>query len=284
MLDYMLITNNAEFARFAVASGVQRIFVDLELIGKKERQGHLNTFISDHTMKDVNKIKTITNGMAELLVRLNPYNPATEDEVDGAIAGGADILMLPMFTTIEEVKEFCRCVNGRVKIIPLVETYKALKIAVEVAKVPGVSEVFIGLNDLHLDMRLDFMFEIMLNAIFEQHTKAIAALGIKFGFGGIARISEGLLPAELILAEHIRLKSSSVILSRTFNRYDDELSQGENFKSFATEFAKLKACEAELLQKSSQFFDENRIVLTRKIKSIVEIIRKKRDSINEADF
>lgn len=37
-----------------------------------------------------------------------------------------------------------------------------------------------------------------------------------FGFGGIARIGDGLLPAEKILAEHVRLGSSSVILSRTF--------------------------------------------------------------------
>ena len=37
-----------------------------------------------------------------------------------------------------------------------------------------------------------------------------------FGFGGIARIGDGMLPAEKILAEHIRLGSSSVILSRTF--------------------------------------------------------------------
>ena len=40
--------------------------------------------------------------------------------------------------------------------------------------------------------------------------------GIPFGFGGIARIGEGLLPSDYILGEHVRLGSSSVILSRTF--------------------------------------------------------------------
>ena len=36
------------------------------------------------------------------------------------------------------------------------------------------------------------------------------------GFGGIARIGEGMLPSDNILGEHVRLGSSSVILSRTF--------------------------------------------------------------------
>ena len=37
-----------------------------------------------------------------------------------------------------------------------------------------------------------------------------------FGFGGIARIGEGDLPSDHILGEHVRLGSTSVILSRTF--------------------------------------------------------------------
>lgn len=39
---------------------------------------------------------------------------------------------------------------------------------------------------------------------------------IPFGFGGIARIGEGMLPSDYILGEHVRLGSTSVILSRTF--------------------------------------------------------------------
>jgi hypothetical protein len=44
----------------------------------------------------------------------------------------------------------------------------------------------------------------------------LLALGIPFGFGGIARIGEGDLPSDNILGEHVRLGSQSVILSRTF--------------------------------------------------------------------
>ena len=40
--------------------------------------------------------------------------------------------------------------------------------------------------------------------------------GIPYGFGGIARLGDGLLPAEKIIMEHYRLGSTRVILSRTF--------------------------------------------------------------------
>ena len=43
--------------------------------------------------------------------------------------------------------------------------------------------------------------------------------GIKvamLGFGGIARLGFGMLPAEHVIAEHYRLGSTAVILSRSF--------------------------------------------------------------------
>ena len=39
---------------------------------------------------------------------------------------------------------------------------------------------------------------------------------IPFGFGGIASIGKGMLPAEKIIREHYRLGSTRVILSRSF--------------------------------------------------------------------
>ena len=46
MIKYMMITNSPGVAQFAVQTGVQRIFVDLEINGKEARQGHLNTVIA----------------------------------------------------------------------------------------------------------------------------------------------------------------------------------------------------------------------------------------------
>ena len=49
----MYITNRPEVAHIAELSGVDRIFVDLETIGKQERQGGMDTVQSHHTLDDV---------------------------------------------------------------------------------------------------------------------------------------------------------------------------------------------------------------------------------------
>lgn len=53
MLKLMYITNRPEVAHIAELSGVDRIFVDLETIGKQERQGGMDTVQSHHTLDDV---------------------------------------------------------------------------------------------------------------------------------------------------------------------------------------------------------------------------------------
>lgn len=224
MIKFMLITNDPEIAVHAESCGVGRIFVDLERLGKEERQGHLDTFMSKHSMSDVAKIKSSLI-QAELLVRLNPLNKSSKDEIDAAIAGGADLLMLPMFACADEVKEFARLVDGRVGVIPLVETYDAAMALGEVLQIPGVTEIYIGLNDLYLDMKLSFMFEPLANGLVDELAQTIKQAGLPFGFGGIARVGEGIIPGELVLGEHLRLGSSSVILSRTFHRKSEGASE-----------------------------------------------------------
>ncbi len=70
-MNLMYITNNPEIASYANSCGISRIFVDLEILGKYERQGHLDTVISNHSEEDINKVKT-ASGSSEVLVRINP--------------------------------------------------------------------------------------------------------------------------------------------------------------------------------------------------------------------
>lgn len=110
-LKLMYITNRPEIAQIAESAGVDRIFVDMEYIGKSDRQGGMDTVQSHHTLEDVNIIsKSIKK--ADLLVRVNPIHEATDqytsskEEIDGAITNGADIVMLPFFKTLNEVEKF----------------------------------------------------------------------------------------------------------------------------------------------------------------------------------
>lgn len=70
-LKLMFICNDPELARHAVVCGTDRIFVDLEINGKQERQGHKDTVVSRHTLVDVHHMRAVV-GNAELLVRVNP--------------------------------------------------------------------------------------------------------------------------------------------------------------------------------------------------------------------
>jgi len=217
-MELILITNNPKQATKAEDCGIDRVMVDLEIIGKEKRQKYLDTVISKHSLSDITKIRKNIK-KTKLLVRVNPLNINSEREIDEVINRGADIIMLPMFTTAKEVKTFISIINTRVIVNLLLETPQALVRVDNILKIKGIDEIHIGLNDLHLGMGLKFMFEILSGGIVEYLSKKIVANDIKFGFGGVGRLKEGLpLDPKLILSEHFRLKSTMVILSRDFHR------------------------------------------------------------------
>lgn len=240
MMRFIFLTNSPELAQFVAARGAGRVMVDLELIGKVERQGHLSTVISRHTFDDVEKVRKAIP-KTELIVRLNPVHEGTAAEVDTALARGADVLMLPMFRTAVDVQRFCQAVGGRARILLLIETADAVANIKKILAVPGIDEVHIGLNDLHLDMGLTFMFEPLANGVVDIIAASIREAGLPFGIGGLARAEEGLLPADLLVAEHARLGSTGAILSRTFHRIGATVAEIEADMDFAAEIAKLQA-------------------------------------------
>jgi len=238
MIELIQITNDPAFARRCDELEGMRILVDLERLGKAERQAGRDTFISSHTVADVRVVRQVVR-RSTLMVRVNPLHADTHHEVDAVLSQGADALMLPMFRTPEELRAFAGLVAGRVPIVPLLETSDALRSLHEWIDTPGLQEVFVGLNDLHLSLRQRFMFEPLAQGAVEQVCEATQKRGLKFGFGGIARLNEGLLPGRDVLAEHVRLGSSSVILSRTFHREQEGTS-------FEAEVAALRQAKAEL--------------------------------------
>lgn len=215
MLELLLITNSPEEAGVWDSAGVDIIFVDLEIKGKVQRQGHLDTVISKHKASDISAIKPVLS-KSKLLVRVNPLNDSSQSEVDDVIARGADIIMLPMFNSADEVSCFADMVNGRCQIYPLIETPAALNDIESLAKLDCVSGYHFGLNDLHLALQYKFMFEIMLLPDFIKATEMLKKHDKFFGIGGVGRMGSGVLPAEMIVRENYRLGSNRIILSRSF--------------------------------------------------------------------
>lgn len=211
----MILVSDPESAIEAQNANVDRIFYDLEYIGKEARQHGRNTVKSMNSIDDIPAVRKVLD-KSQLLVRTNPIHANTKYEIDKAIQYGADILMLPMVMDQHDVEQYVEMVNGRAKVCIMIETAAAMARLDKILAVPGVDELFIGLNDLHISMGLTFMFELLSDGIVEYIADKCTKAGMPFGFGGIARIGEGDLPSDWILGEHVRLGSSSVILSRTF--------------------------------------------------------------------
>jgi hypothetical protein len=260
MLELIQITNDPAFALRCDALAGMRLFVDLERLGKAERQAGRDTFISAHSIDDVSRVKQVLR-RSQLMVRVNPLHEGTRDEVDGVLARGADMLMLPMFNRPGELREFASIVAGRAQIVPLLETGAALACLDDWIATPGLAEVYVGLNDLHLSLGLPFMFEPLALGLVDRVAVAARRHGLRFGFGGIARMDEGLLPGRDVLAEHLRLGSHSVILSRTFHRPD----HGD---AFETEVASLRQAEQELAARSPAQMDTDARRIARTIEQI----------------
>ena len=148
-LKLMYITNRPEIAQIAESAGVDRIFVDMEYIGKDLRQGGMDTVQSHHTIEDIKAVRGAIE-QAELLVRINPIHEATadygssEEEINATIATGADIIMLPYFKTAAEVKKFVDLVAGRAKTMLLFETPESVDAIDEILDISGIDEVFIS--------------------------------------------------------------------------------------------------------------------------------------------
>ena len=210
------ITVDPDIALYAEQSGVSSIFVDMETRGKAERQGHLDTHKAAHTLADVERLASHLT-RAELLVRINPPWEGTAEEVTAAVAAGAQRLMLPMFTTPAEVAQFKRAC-GATPVTLLVETSAALARLPAILPLLGCEDrIHFGLNDLSIDMKLAFLFEVLVGRLLDGPTAICRAAGVAFGIGGIGRIGYGDLPADCILGEHVRLGSDWVILSRAFH-------------------------------------------------------------------
>ena len=273
-LKLMYITNQPQIAQIAESSGVDRIFVDMEYIGKAERQGGLDSVQNHHTIDDVRNIKRAVQ-TAKVLVRVNPIHEATDkytsskEEIDAAINAGADIIMLPFITSAKEVEGFLRYVDGRAKTMPLIETPQAVEVIDDILSLHGVDEIYIGLNDLSIGYHRKFMFELLADGTVEKLCLKCKLKGIPYGFGGIASLGKGMLPSEYIIREHYRLGSTCAILSRSFCNVDKVKHIGIISSTFIDGVKAIRELENDCERRIS-YFRENEKIVAQRVQMICE--------------
>lgn len=267
------ITNRPEVALIAEKYGVDRIWIDLEVLGKETRQRNMDTVKSHHEVSDISTIKPLLS-KSDLMARINPWYEGSFDEVEAVIAAGTDIIMLPYWKTAEEVRKFVNAVDGRCRTSLLLETKEAVECVDTVLSQGGFDEIHIGLNDLHLSYGMTFMFELLADGTVERLCNKFKAAGIPYGFGGIAKLGTGLLPAEKIIMEHYRLGSSRAILSRTFcdNMKIDSIDEID--RVFRENMKDLRAYEDSLHNLSEADYISNKMEIVDAVRDIVASINK----------
>ncbi|HWX44266.1 MAG TPA: aldolase/citrate lyase family protein [Solirubrobacteraceae bacterium] len=212
-----LWTDDAVLAGLADVAGIDRVGVDLEMRGKRERQAGLGTWISTHRIERLPAVRGAL-ARARLFARVNPVSADTSEEVERLLGLGVEVLMLPMFRSAEEVARFAEVVAGRAAVVPLLETRAAAEDIERVAGVEGVREIHLGINDLALDLGLPNRFAVLDCELVERVSAHVREAGLRLGVGGIGRVDDAGLPiaSDLIYAQYPRLGATAALISRAF--------------------------------------------------------------------
>ena len=237
MINLFYITNNIIEAKIVDDLDIDWVFIDLETIGKKERQVGRDTVLSNHSIGDISRIKSkIYN--TKILVRCNPIGNWSKGEFDkiNSIGSEIDMLMLPYFKTTDEVKIFIDLLDtSKIKPALLVETLDAIANLEDIIKLFPFEYLHIGLNDLHIERGTVSMFEPFVDGLINNTTTILRNNNQNFGIGGICKIGSDMIPTpECLINEHLRLNSNGVILSRSFKGFFCE-EQKDIFKKELSE-------------------------------------------------
>jgi hypothetical protein len=226
-----LITNCPDLAIPAEDAGIDRIFIDLEKLGKARRQHGHGLFLSDHRLEDIAKIRKVVR-KAELMVRIDPLHPDSRDQIRIAIESGADVIMLPYFHTLEEAQEFIDLVAQKAATVLLVETREAASILAELTRLHGVSEIHLGLNDLSISLGKRFLFDLIPDGEIDVFSDVLRSSGLPFGVGGMACLQRRdlLVDPELVLAYQVCQGASRGWLGRSF-RSIEPAKYGESVRN-----------------------------------------------------
>jgi hypothetical protein len=216
-LAMVLWTSDLALATEADAAGIDRIGCDLEREGKLERQRGWGTWVSDHNIEDLRKVRGVLS-RARLFVRPDPFDGRHRAQLDAVLSEGTRVVMLPVAEAPEAIAAAADVIAGRAVLTALVETKRGVDAIEEIVDVAGLDEVMLGPNDLSASLGLANRFAAMVCEEAERVAAAAHSSGVRFGLGGLAAAGDARVAVapELVFAQHARLGSTSTIISRVF--------------------------------------------------------------------
>ena len=211
-MELLVFSVDPAFAASCLSAGAAGVIVDWERRGKHRRQAGEGTQINGDTPADLARVRAATAG--RVLCRVNGAGPWTDDEVELAIALGADEVLLPMVRTPEQVDLALDAVAGRCGLGILVETQDAVARVDELVDRP-LSRVYLGLNDLRIDRRSNALFTPLVDGTVD---RVRAACGrTPFGVAGLTLPDRGWpVPSALLAGELARVGATFTFLRRSF--------------------------------------------------------------------
>lgn len=209
----LLFSTDPEFIQRTEAAGMDGFIVDWEHVGKAQRQAGADTEVNGHGLIELQRVRASASGL--VMCRINGPGAATREEIELAIAAGADEILLPMVTSPLEVEQMLDQVAGRCGVGILIETAAAVQRADEFAALP-LTRVYVGLNDLAIARGSRTIFDAIVDGTVERVRQWFT---VPFGFGGLTLPDAGSpVPCRLLIGEMMRLDCQLSFLRRSFHR------------------------------------------------------------------
>jgi hypothetical protein len=254
--DLLLFSVDPSLIASAVAGGVRGVVVDWERAGKQQRQSGLDTQINNHTVADLLRVRHSTDSL--VICRINGYGATTPAEIDRAIDGGADEILLPMVQSVEEVESVLTLVQERCGVGILVETVLATELVSELSQLP-LCRVLLGLIDLAIERKSSNIFEPVIDGTVEDIRESF---DIAFGWGGLTLPNRGHpIPCRLLIGEMVRLQSDFSFLRRSFIRDIDGRDPSEEVARLLEAIEQARSRPAHLVAEQA---DEFRLAVSSK--------------------
>src|SRR5437868_9880627 len=172
-----------------------------------------DTEINEYTEADLHRVRACTDAL--VLCRINGANECTAEEIERAIAGGADEILLPMVRTVEEVESVLGMVRGRCGLGVMIETMAAVELAPQLGRLP-LTRAFVGLQDLAIERKTPNLFCAVAEGVIATTRPHIK---MKFGWGGLTLPECGHpIPCRYLMGELVRTGTSFTFLRRSFHR------------------------------------------------------------------
>lgn len=208
-----LFYRDLSLVKAAARMGLDGIVVDWEHTGKTKRQRFADTEINCHTIDDLRRVRAATG--LTVICRVHGDGSVSPEEIERAIEGGTDEILIPMVRSVTDVEKALRVAGGRCGVGVLVETVQALKISAELGQLP-LTRVYVGLNDLAIERRSPNLFTPLIDGTLDDIRRHYT---VPFGFGGLTLPERGVpIPCAHLMGEMARLGCRFSFLRRSFYR------------------------------------------------------------------